>query len=89
MFSPDKSLAPLETLLHGYCACLHAHEIGETYEGRRFDPCDFSAWLYDQKGWSGALGFANAIEQNCPRVDAAYDRFFDLVEEFRFGEETS
>lgn len=85
MYSPDFLLTPLETLLIGYCACLRANEINETYEGRTFDPRAFTAWLYQEKGWSGSLGFAHAIEENSAGAEAAFERFFRLVENYRFG----
>ena len=85
MYSPDLSLAPLEKLLWGYCACLNSHKIIETYEGRKFDPTEFSAWLYDEKGWSASLGFSKAIEEHFSDADAAFNKFFKLVQDYRFG----
>ena len=89
MFTTDHSLAPLETLLHGYCACLNANEIKEEYEGRAFHPRDFACWLFDDLGWSGSLGFANAIEENSESPNASFQKFFELVHHFRYGEMTT
>ncbi|WP_390915422.1 hypothetical protein [Pseudosulfitobacter sp. SM2401] len=83
MFTQVGSLGPLETLLFGYCACLHANEIKEPYEGRVFNPSEFSDWLFDEMGWSGAFGFARAIEENAHGSDTAFDTFFKLVQRFR------
>ncbi len=85
MFTANQTLGPLETLLHGYCTCLHLNEIKEVYEGREFNPRNFSAWLYDELGWSGALGFAFAIEANTTGPKDAFDTFFKLVQQFRHG----
>ncbi|MEX0316912.1 MAG: hypothetical protein AB3N21_03120 [Ruegeria sp.] len=86
MFTQDKSLGPLETLLYGYCACLQSNEIKEYYEGRQFHPREFSAWLFDEMGWFGALGFASAIESNTSSPERAFLTFFKLVERFRQSE---
>jgi len=83
MFTLDGSLKPLEHLLHGYCACLQANDITETYEGRVFRPMDFAAWLSKKTGWSASQGFAQAIEESNSGQESAPDVFFDLVEEFR------
>ncbi|MEM9047341.1 MAG: hypothetical protein AAGC92_01360 [Pseudomonadota bacterium] len=85
MYIGDKSLRKLETLLWGYCTCLGMNEIKEEYEGRFFDPRDFSDWLYEEFEWSGARGFAISIEENTADADAAWDRFFELLQAFRFG----
>ncbi|MDU8944910.1 hypothetical protein [Ovoidimarina sediminis] len=85
MFTTDLSIGPLEWLLQGYCACLQSNEIEETYAGRRFHPGDFSEWLYGEIGWSGARGFAFAIEENTATPAEAFDTFFRLVQQFRQG----
>ena len=89
MYIPDQSLAHLEILLHGYCACLNVNEIKEEYEGRAFHPRDFADWLYDELRWSGSLGFANAIDENSDGPDASFHRFFELAHRFRYGEMTT
>ncbi len=85
MFTSDLSLAPLETLLQGYCTCLNANQIKEVYDGRTFDPGEFSRWIYEEMGSSGALGFAHAIDENTHGAEASFDMFFKLVQRFRYG----
>lgn len=83
MFTRDHSLGPIETVLHGYCACLRINQIEETGEGHPFTPGDFSAWLHETKGWSTSLGFATALESNCKGSQEAFETFFILVAQFR------
>lgn len=89
MFTAEGSLSPLELLLHGYCVCLQTHGIEEEYEGRPFQPVEFSAWLYEEFGWSGSLGFADAIERNSSDPNASLETFFSLVDRFRYSERLS
>ncbi len=83
MFTRDLSLEDLETLLHGYCSCLRVNKITEVYEGRMFSPADFSVWLHSATGWSAALGFAAAIEENTAGAEGAWSMFFKFVQQYR------
>lgn len=82
MWIPDKSLAQLETMVHGYLVALRAHgvvEFGVEFNRR------FSAFVYDRLGWSTSRGWADAITTNCTSPDAAFERFFSLLDDFRLG----
>jgi hypothetical protein len=76
----DYSLAALEHMLHGYSVALHAHGIEEL--GRDFNR-RFSAFVYEKLDWSTSCGRADAIATNCVSAEAAFHRFFMLVDEFR------
>lgn len=84
MYSGDKNLWSIENLLYGYVACLWGNRFTEEYEGRTFHPREFAAWLYDELGWSGSLGFATAIHEHTPDNETAFALFFDLVDRFRY-----
>ena len=86
MYSPDKSLRDIETYLFGYEACLSTNNIVEDISGRRFTLNEFNRWLYDTYGWSGGLGIAHAIAEHTSGRDEAFERFFELVEQYRVGE---
>ena len=87
MYSGDKNLWTIENLLNGYVACLWENNLTEDYEGRPFHPREFATWLYEEFGWSGALGFATAIHDHTPDNETAFSTFFDLVEQFRYSTE--
>jgi hypothetical protein len=80
MWIPDKSLARLETMVHGYTVALRAHEVVEF--GVEFNR-RFSAFVSDRLGWTTSCGWADAITTNCISADAAFERFFSLLDEFR------
>jgi len=83
MFTPDKSLHEINSFLFGYVKCLSSNNIEEDVDGRPFTPADFSIWLYETFGWSGACGFAYAITEHTRDTDEAFDRFFELVAQYR------
>jgi hypothetical protein len=83
MWVHDKSLADLETMLHGYSNALLVHGIQEY--GTGFN-ARFRGYLARRFGWSISLGWAWAITANCRDTNEAFDRFFGLVDEFRAGD---
>jgi hypothetical protein len=80
MFTVDFDLDRIETMLHGYSAALHAHEITEM--GRDFNR-HFADFVHEGLGWSTSRGWADAITTNCVSPEAAFQRFFLLFDEFR------
>ena len=86
MYSPDKSLEVIETYLFGYEACLSVNDITEDVSGRHFKLDEFNRWIYDTYGWSGSLGIAHAIAEHTSGRDEAFEKFFELVEQYRSGE---
>ncbi len=86
MYSPDRSLQDIELYLHGYDACLKLHMIDEIDEDKIFEPHQFTYWLYKTFGWSGSQGFANAIIENTGSSYEAFDRFFELVKQYKKSE---
>lgn len=84
MMIRDRSLDEIETLVDGYFTCVQMHRVRQNYgRFRPFDGQDFLAWLYERTGWSASSGFAHAINSHVPDPDEAFDRFFELLDEYR------
>jgi hypothetical protein len=80
MWVRDWSLAELEMICLGYGVALDTHGIGEV--GRGFN-VHFREWLRRRFGWSVSLGWAYAIRHQSPSAEAAFGRFFELLDQFR------
>lgn len=80
MFVRDWSLAELETMCWGYAEALRRHgikEFGTTFNER------FRVWLWEKFEWGGSRGWAYAINAHSSSPEDAFERFFDLLEQFR------
>ena len=76
----DCSLPELETLCGGYSLALKTHgieEFGTEFRSR------FGDYLYQRFGWSTCQGWAIAIQCHSRAKDKGWNRFFDLLEDFR------
>jgi len=81
MFVREMSLAELESQCTGWEAALAAHGIDEA--GAGFNRA-FRDWLRAEHGMSVARGWADAIlRESDGDVQAAWERFFALLEAFR------
>jgi hypothetical protein len=78
MFVGDLGLRCLENLTHGYQTALYAHHLDE---GVPQMTSHFSSWLRLKKRWSLSCGWAFAIEEHAK--DAAWETFFELIDEYR------
>lgn len=83
MFVVDHSLGELANMLHGYEACLWNHDLDEESEDRPFHTAIFSDWLTETEGLSTSCGFSHAIEHEAGEGEAAFDRFFELLDRYR------
>lgn len=79
MYIANASLRELQTLVYGYYAGLHTHGLVEPVPEMTNH---FSTWLYHQKRWSTASGWASAIISNAGAREPL-DVFFELVESYR------
>lgn len=77
MYFRDRNLQELESWLDGYEAGLV--EFG----GSRFFGRPFAQYLYETRSWSGACGWAYAIQQRASSPDEAVKLFFELAWEYR------
>ncbi len=79
MWVGDYSLAQLETMIHGYTVALAWHgvqEFGSDFNAR------FRDHLLERFGWSMSCGWAAALLEEFGEPRAAFDKFFELVDEF-------
>jgi hypothetical protein len=79
MFVRGKSLAELESQCTGWEGALHAHGIDET--GTGFNK-RFRDWLRAEHGMSVARGWAEAIRRDRTSDEEAWERFFELLDQF-------
>lgn len=78
----DKNLSGLrvvETLMEGYYTGLGVHGVGETVPRVTFD--HFSHWLRLRGYAEFSLGWAWVLHE--AHGDAAFDKFFDLLDDYR------
>lgn len=86
MYVNDYSLDELELFCHGYTVALDIHgieEFGTDFNDR------FTKFLFRQygqgadDGWGTARGWACDIREHAQNNESAFNRFFELLEEFR------
>lgn len=84
MYLGEKSLAALESALVGYATACRIHQTPETSRlGVTGIDKEFARWLELEKGVGyGALGPCQHLVQLCESDSAAFDRFFELLDEF-------
>jgi hypothetical protein len=75
------SLPPLEIYCHGYYAALSAHDIREPVPV--VDTFHFGGWLRRRFKWSNKCGWAHAIRTHCETDEEAFDKFFELLADYR------
>jgi hypothetical protein len=83
MFVRDWSLEELASICWGYHAALKTHGISEF--GSDFNH-RFHDWLRRRFGRWDTQGWAHAIREQSPTAEAAWERFFQLLDEFRIEE---
>jgi hypothetical protein len=76
-----RSLGPLEVFCHGYYAALSAYHIREPVP--MVDAFHFGGWLNRRFQWSPVCGWAQAIRTHCKTDEEAFDKFFELIDEYR------
>ena len=79
MYVRDWSLSELELMCHGYNVAPKAHGVEEF--GSEFNE-RFCDWLSQRFGWSGNLGWAWVIGNQSETPEAAFWRFYELLEQF-------
>jgi hypothetical protein len=80
MWVPDKSLGTIELMTHAYGVALSVHNVTEP--GLDFNQ-RFRNYLYRRFRWSMSCGWARAITERSTNPDVAFDRFFNLLNQFR------
>lgn len=83
-----RQLENLEFLIWGYRAAVDGHGI---VDGGAQALASFPEYLRTRFGWSMACGAIWAIRDSCGSDDEAWDRFWELLEEYRAsgcGDET-
>lgn len=80
MYVRDWSLDELETICRAYSTALTAHDIKEF--GTHFNE-EFCEFLLHRYGWSMCQGWARGIRARFENDQAAFCRFFELLEKFR------
>jgi hypothetical protein len=76
-----RSLRPLENFCQGYYAALSGYHIRESVPN--VDTFHFGGWLYRRFKGSYKRGWAQAIQTRCKTDEEAFDKFFELIEEYR------
>ncbi len=75
------SLLQIEIFCHGYYAGLAAHRIRE--DAPIVGTFHFGEWLYRRFQWPHNCGWAQAIRRNFKSDEEAFERFFQLIDEYR------
>jgi hypothetical protein len=79
MYVHNLSLMELEAQCHGYETALYCHGIKEF--GNNF--CKrFRDYLNSRFGWPTCIGWARVIRDACETDEQAWDRFFELLDDF-------
>lgn len=73
-------LQHLESIIHGYEQALQAH--GTKEPGENFSRA-FRSYLEETRNWDTTCGIAAAFIENSSNEEAAWERFWELVEELR------
>ena len=73
-------LQHLESILYGYERALGAHDIDEPGVG--FSRA-FMDYLTETQGWDTTCGIAATLLENCSNEAQAWERFWEVVEQFR------
>jgi hypothetical protein len=76
-----RSLRPVEIFCDGYYAALSGHHVRE--DAPVIGTFHFGEWLYRRHQWPHSCGWAAAIQRNCASDEEAFDRFFQLLDEYR------
>jgi hypothetical protein len=76
------SLCLLEIYCHGYYTALSIHGLSE-HDAPKVSTFHFGEWLYRRFGWYHSCGWAQAIRRNLDSDEDAFDRFFQLIDEYR------
>ena len=74
-------MSPLEIFCDGYYAALSAHHIREP--APVVGTFHFGKWLHHRFEWSHNCGWAQAIRTHCETDEEAFDKFFELLEDYR------
>jgi len=82
MFFGSKSLKALEGFMYGYDAALWIHKLNEEHY---FSSEHFNQWLLHARkvdSICGIMGWPNYLLEVSENEEKAFDKFFDLYEEF-------